>query len=86
MDKQLVWRLVYLGMICTALSVVAGRVGQSQLYGAGRMLVGVLVGAGMLVGVLGGLRVVLGVDIGDGVVERVVGGASASTWLVSGVR
>ena len=45
-----------------------------------------LVGAGMLVGVLGGSRVVLGVGIGDGVVERVVGGASASTWLVSGVR
>ena len=49
-------------------------------------MVGVLVGAGMLVGVLGGSRVVLGMGIGDGVVERVVGGASASTWLVSGVR
>ena len=75
-----------LGMICAALSVVAGRFGQSHLYGAGWILVGVLVGAGMVVGVLGGLRVVLGVGIGDWVVGRVVGGASASTWLVSGVR
>ena len=44
---------VCLGMICAALSVVAGRVGQSQLYGAGGNLVGVLVGAGMLVGFFG---------------------------------
>ena len=72
-------------MTCAALSVVAGCVGQSQLYGAGGFLVGVLVGAGMLVGVLGGSQVVFGMGIGDGVVEQVVGGASASTWLVSGV-
>ena len=71
---------VCLGMLCAALSVVAGRVGRSQLYGTGGILVGVLVGAGMLVGVLGGLRVILGV------VGQVVGSASASTWLVSGVR
>ena len=51
---------VCLGMICPALSVVAGRVGQSQLYGAGGILVGVLFGAGMLIGVLGRLRVVGG--------------------------
>ena len=51
---------VCLGMTCVALSVVAGCVGQSQLYGAGGISVGVLVGAGMLVGVLGGSRVVLG--------------------------
>ena len=44
------------------------------------MLVGGLVGVGMLVGVLGGLWVILGV------VGRVAGRASASTWLVSGVR
>ena len=46
---------VYLGMTCVALSVVAGCVGQSQLYGAGRILVGVLVGTEMLIGVLYGL-------------------------------
>ena len=72
-------------MTRTALSVVAGCDGQSQLYGVGGILVGFLVGAGMLVGVLSGSRVVLGMGIGDGVVDRVVGGASASTWLVSGV-
>ena len=77
---------VCLRMTCAALSVVACRAGQSQLYGAGGILVGVLVVAGMLVGVLVGLQVVLGMGIGDGVVTRVVGGASASTWLVSGVR
>ena len=66
--------------------MVVGRVGQSQLNGAGGILVGVLVGDGMLVGVLGGSRVVLGMGIGDGVVKRFVGGASASTWLVRGVR
>ena len=77
---------VCLGMTCAALSLVAGRVGHSQLNGAGGILGGVLVGDRMLVGVLGGSWVVLGMGIGDGVVERVVGGASASTWLVSGVR
>ena len=76
---------VYLGMTCAALSVVAGCVGQSQLYGAGGILVGVLVGAGMLVGVLGGSGVVFGMGIGDGEVGRVVGGANVSTWLVSGM-
>ena len=76
---------VCLRMICPALSVLVGRVGQSQLYGAGGILVGVLVCAGMLVGVLGGSRVVFGMGIDDGVVGRVVGGASASTWLVSRV-
>ena len=74
-----------LGMTCAVINVVAGRVGQSLLYGAGGILVGVLVGAGVSVGFLGGSRVVFGVGIGNGVVERVVGGANASTWLVSGV-
>ena len=73
-------------MTCTALSVVVGCFGQIQLYGAGGILVGDLVGAGMLVGVLGGFQVVCGMGIDDGVVGRVVGGASAPTWLVGGVR
>ena len=51
----------------------------------GSILVGAVVGAGMLVGVLGGLRVVYRMGINDGVVGWVMGGASASTWLVSGV-
>ena len=47
---------VCLGSTHAVLSLVAGCVGQSRLYGAGGILVGVLVGSGMLVGFLGGLR------------------------------